>query len=87
MSIDPKTNPSVTFNVAIHDYVEWVAKQPFIRKRFYTFEKGVPTLMSLIIKHFGGNMLGHHTCSFKYRGIDFVVESKNAYVYSICENY
>jgi hypothetical protein len=89
VALDPQTTPAVSFKVAFNDYREWVVKQPFIRKRFYTYEDGVRTLLDRIVKHFGGKVLDvdDHTCIFKYEGINFVVESKNAYVYSICEDY
>jgi len=85
--LDPKSTPSVSFNSAIHDYMIWVVKQPYIRKRFYAFNGGVRTLIELVVKHFDGVNIGPHTCVFKYKGITFVIEAKTAYVYSICEDY
>jgi len=79
----------VTFNAALNDYIEWVANQPRIGKKYYTYGAGVPALVKLIVKHLNGvthDRYGH-ICSFQYRGIVFVVKSKTGYKYSICENY
>jgi hypothetical protein len=87
MSIDART--AVTFNVALKDYMEWVAVQPYIRKKFYTYKDGVPALIKLVVKHLGGITLDrhHHICMFKYDGIGFNIEAKTSSMYSICENY